>query len=242
MATGLRLDVGKLKGRLNALKSKTAANEFRPELERFASRTLADCIQATPVRALSVIESNQRKQYEHRINYIPSFHTLEDPTLIVNDAGEEWIYAFGKWHNAAWHLRDEVWGIYMDLSQERMRRVATMQSDFVNGRAQARFLYQRSWWQVAQSLGLALSVAAAIIESHSRRKPRKEPPKAYGQWRGGKNVLAVVIVNPFLEIAGKYWRGNGKAILAQATAKNRARFYKECSDKVKREISAARRT
>jgi len=240
--TGLRINTEKLRKRLRAFADKSKAEDFRPELVRFASRTLADCIQATPVRALSVIEANQRKQYERRINYIPSYHELEDPSLIVNDQGEEWIYAFGKWYNAQWNLKDEVWGAYMDLAQERARRMATLQSDFVNGRAQARFLFQRSWWQVAQSLGIALSVAAAIIDSRSRKKPAKAPSKAYGQWRGGKSALSIVIFNPFLSIAGKYWKGNGKSILDQATVKNRARFYKECSDKMKRSIAEARRT
>jgi len=241
--TGLRLDtaVGKISKRLEKLKQKTTASEFRPELERHTARVLATCIETTPVRDLALIEANQREEYENRINYIPSIHTTEDPMLIVKDEGE-FLYCFGKWYRPDVHkLRDDIWAMYEMLMQERNRRMATSQSDFVNGRSQARFLYQRSWWQVAQSLGLAMAVSAAIISSKTRKKPAKEPHKAYGQWRGGKTVLSVVILNPFLDIAGKYWKGNGKAILAQATAKHRASFHKEVEDKIKREISAARR-
>lgn len=234
--------VSQIKRRLDKLKGAMTAQNFKPELERFAARTLATCIESTPVRELALIERNQRKQYERRINYIPSYHTLEDPSLIVNERDEEWIYAYGKWYNAEWKLRDEIWAAYMQLSQERERRMRTAQSDFVTNRAQARWLYRKSWWQVVQSLGLALSVAAAIIDSRSRKKPAKEPHKAYGQWRGGKTALSVVIINPFLDIATKYWKGNGKNILAQSVAKHRARFQKECNDKIKRAISNARQT
>lgn len=240
--TGLRMDtaIGTIRRRLEKVKTNLSAASFRPELERFAARTLATCIETTPVRSLALIEANQRKQYEHRINYIPSFHTLEDPSLIVNDQGEEWVYCFGKWHNAEWRLRDEVWSAYQMLAQERARRMQTLERNFIDGRSQARFLYRKTWWQVAESLGIALKVAAAIIDSRTRKKPAKEPHKAWGQWRGGKTVISVVIINPFLDIAGKYWKGNGKQILASAISKHRARFYKECEDKVKREISAVR--
>lgn len=242
MTTGLRIDtmVNQIRRRLDKLKSNTNANAFRPELERFAARTLATCIESTPVRELGLIERAQRKQYEHRINYIPSYHTLEDPTLIVNERDEEWLYVSGKWYRADWNLNGEVWGAYQELSQERARRMQIAQSDFVNARAQARWLYRKSWWQVAQSLGLAMSVAAAIIDSRTRKQPPREPHKAYGQWRGGGAVLSVVIINPFLDIKTKYWRGNGKNILAQSIAKHRARFWKEVNDKVKRETSKAR--
>ncbi len=162
--------------------------------------------------------------------------------LIVNEGWEEeWVFYAGRWYKSSWHLPDEVFAAYQELATERQRRLATAADDFVDMRAQARFLYQRSWAQVMQSLGLSFSVAAAILTSHTRRNPAKEPPRGYGQWRGGKDVLSIVIVNTFLDIKGKYWQGNGKAILAQATAKNKARFFKECGDKVKREISAARR-
>lgn len=241
MTTGLRLPIDTLRRRFAKLKDSTRAEDFRPELARFATATLKDCIATTPVRSDALIARNQVVQYHHRVNYIPSFHTLNDPTLIHNEQEEDWIYYGGKWYNGAWDLPSDVYAAYQELWQERQRRLSTAQGEFVDERKQARFLYQRSWWQVMQSLGLSASVAAAISASRTRRKPAKEPSRGYGQWRGGKNVLTILIVNTFLDVKGKYWQGNGKAILAQATAKNKTRFFKECGDKVKREIATARR-
>lgn len=240
--TGLRLDTvtGVLGKRIAALKQSTQASNFRPELERHVSRVLTDCIASTPARPEAKITAAQHNQYRSRINAIPSVHTLTDPALRVNDVGEEWIYNAGKWYRSDWHLPDEVFAAYQALAEERARRMATVESEFISNRLQARWLYQRSWWQVAKSLGIALGVAAQIIASHTRRKPAKEPPKGYGQWRGGKSVLSVTIRNPFLDTAGRYWNGNGQQILAQATAKNLPRFQKEVNDKIKRDISAAR--
>lgn len=240
--TGLRIapQLGVLGKRLERLKRTMSASEFKPELATYAKRTLEDCVRTTPVRSEAIITKAQATQYDHRVNYIPSVHTLHNPTLIVNDTGEHWIYVNEKWYNGEWHLPDEVYAAYQELLIERERRMQTSRSEFINERKQARFLYRRSWYQVAQSLGLALSVGAAIINSRTRKKPPKEPPKAYGQWRGGAKVLSVVIRNVFLDIRTKYWNGNGKQILAQAQAKNRAAFIKACSDKAKREISAAR--
>ncbi len=242
MATGLKIDTitGVLGRRIAKLKQSTQASSFRPELERHVSRVLTDCIAMTPARPEAKITAAQRGQYKARINAIPSVHTLTDPALRVNDMGEEWIHANGKWYRSDWHLPDEVYAAYQQLAEERARRMSTLESEFIANRLQARWLYQRSWWQVAKSLGIALSVAAQIIASHTRRKPAKEPPKGYGQWRGGKSVLSVVIRNPFLDAAGRYWNGNGQQILAQSTAKNLPRFQKEVNDKIKREISAAR--
>lgn len=241
--TGLRIapQLGVLSRRLGKLKASTRASDFRPELERFTKRTLDDCVKATPVRNEALIQRAQVKQYHNRVNYIPSFHTLEDPTLIVNEQGQHWVFSNGKWYNAEWKLPSDVFADYSQLSEERDRRMQTVQSDFINERKQARFLYQRSWWQVGQSLGLAVAVVAGVISSHTRKA--KEPPRAYGQWRGGGKVLSAAIFNTFLDVVTKYWpKGNGKQILAQATAKNRARFIKECEDKTKRAISAARRS
>lgn len=240
--TGLRLPIDTLKRRFAKLKDSTRAEDFRPEIARFVTATLKDCIATTPVRSLDLIQRNQYRQYDHRVNYIPSFHTLIDPTLIHNEGFEEdWIFYAGKWYKGSWHLPDEVYAAYQELTAERERRLSTAADDFVDARAQARFLYQLSWAQVAQSLGLSLAVAAAILASYTRRKPAKAPPRGYGQWRGGKGVLSVAIFNPFLYAKGKYWDGNGRAILATATAKNLPRFNREVQDKVKREIEAARR-
>lgn len=236
--TGLRLDTvtGVLGKRIAALKQSTQASNFRPELERHVGRVLTDCIASTPARPEAKITAAQHNQYRARINAIPSVHTLTDPALRVNDVGEEWIYNAGKWYRSDWHLPDEVFSAYQALAEERARRMATVESEFIANRLQARWLYQRSWWQVAKSLGIALGVAAQIIASHTRMKPAKEPPKGYGQWRGGGRVLSVVIRFTFLDTKTAYWIGNGEQILKQADAKNRPRLLKEVNDKIKREI------
>lgn len=241
---GLRLDtaIAKIQKRLGKLKESTRADAFRPELQQFAQRTLEDCIRTTPVRDEAKIQRAQEIQYKHRINYIPSVHELADPSLIVNDQGQAWIFYAGKWYNAEWRLPAEVFVAYEELNQERERRLETSQSDFIEGRKQARFLYQKSWFQVAQSLGISVPAGSQILISHSRHEPKKEPPRGYGQWRGGQQVLSIAVYNPFLDIETRYWIGNGKQILAQATAKNRARFYKDVEDKTKRMISAARQS
>ncbi len=195
----------------------------------------------TPVRDEGLIAAAQATQYRHRVNYIPSVHELADPSLIVNDAGQAWILYAGKWYNAEWNLPIEVWAAYQDLNEERNRRLETSQSEFIEARKQARFLWQRSWWQVAQSLAITIGVMAEIIASKTRRKPPKEPPKGYGQWRGGGQIISIVIYNPFLEEEGEYKVSNGKQILAQATAQNKSRFYKDVNDKISRLISTARK-
>lgn len=235
--------VGTLRKRLGALKQSCAASEFRPELERFTRDTLNDCITTTPIRSEALITANQRKQYKRRINFIPSAHELIDPSLRIDGTtGEPWIYFASKWYNGNWHLPDEVYAAYMGLNDERERRLSTIETEFIAERKQARLLYQKSWTQVGNSLGLSVKSSASILASHSRHEPKKEPSRAHGQWRGGKTALSVVIMNPFLDQKGRYWKGNGKQILAQATAKNKPRFLKSVEDKVKRKISAARAT
>jgi len=242
--TGFRLapQLGVIGKRLGKLKESTRADSFKPEMQRYVTATLRDCVTTTPVRNESLIARNQARQYRNRINYIPSFHTLENPSLIVNENGQEFIYYNDKWYRGDWRMPPEVFAAYSMLMEERNRRMQTAQSDFVNERKQARFLYRKSWYQIGQSLGLSIAAPGEVTASHSRKQPAKEPPKAYGQWRGGYRVLSVAIFNPFLDKKTAYWNGNGKQILAQAQAKNRPRFLKECQDKVKREISAARRS
>lgn len=243
--TGLRLDtaVGTLRKRLAKLQTSTSASSFRPELEKFAKNTLNDCIIATPIRSEALIAKNQHIQYAHRVDYIPSYHDLLDPSLRINqNTGEAWIYCGGKWYNANWHLPDYVYTAFLDLNEERERRLATYESEFIAERKQARFLYIKSWVQVAQSIGLGTAGGSSILSSHSRHNPLSEPIKGYGQWVKDAKSLTLFIVNKFLEIKTRYWIGNGKQILAQSTAKNRPAFYKSVEDKVKREISAARRT
>lgn len=243
--TGLRVDLAtkKIADRLQRVQRNCTANDFRPEVERHVGRVLADCIQATPVRDEALITKNQLVQYHHRIDYIPSFHELLNPTLIVNEVGDTWMFFNDNWYKIhEWKLPPQIYGIAQELIAERTRRLSTSQGDFVNMRKQARFLYQRSWWQVAQSLGVAFAVASAIIDSHTRKVPAKAPPKAFGQWRGGLKVLSVVIFNPFLDQVTKYWKGEGKQIRDRAIAKSEPRFIRDCHAKITREIVAARRT
>jgi len=200
MATGLRLDaaIGTLRKRLAKLDRDTRAIEFRPELERFTAATLNDAIKATPVRSEALITKNQAVQYHHRINYIPSYHSQTDPSLIVNDQGEGWILCDGKWYRSDWNLPMNVWAAFQELNAERDRRMSTIQTEFIAERKQARWLYRKSWVQVARSLGFGSDGGSAITSAHSRHEPKKEPPKGYGQWRGGKNTLSVVSFSPSL--------------------------------------------
>lgn len=215
--------------------SKVQASAFRPEVARFTKRTLQTAIQLTPVRSLQTIEAAQRKQYANRVNYIHSIHEVEDPTLIVKD-NVEWLYAHGRWWAASyWDLPSEIEAIHQDLLAERERRLQTSEGDFIAMRAQARFLYQRSWWQAGQSLGINVTgTGGGIINSHSRHNPPVDPPKAYGQWRGGKYVLSVVIENPFLEQESRYKPFSGKEILSDATSRETAVFLAEVETKLAR--------
>lgn len=233
--TGLRLNVRALQSAFERKLSKVRADAFRPEIARLVKRTLQTAIRLTPVRELSLIRAAQARQYQNRINHIPSVHELEDPTLIVKD-GVHWLYAHGKWWPATYrHLPDEIDSIYQELLSERERRLQTSEGDFIAMRAQARFLYPRSWWQVGQSLSINITGAGAEIRNaHSRHNPPKDPPKAYGQWRGGKYVLSVVIANPFLEEESRYKPWSGKDILAAATQIEKAAFNAEVESKLGR--------
>lgn len=232
--TGLRLDARSLARQFQQKLSKVTADAFRPEVTKFAKRTLETCVKLTPIRPLATIRAAQKKQYANRVNNIPSVHTLEDPTLIVKD-DVHWLYAQGRWWPASFReLPSDIQAIHDELNSERERRLETSEGDFIAMRAQARFLYRRSWWEAGQSIGLSISVDQAVIDSHSRHNPPANPPKAYAQWRGGKNVLSVVIFNPFLETESRYKPFSGKAILLQATEINRPRFDADLSVKLAR--------
>lgn len=236
--TGLRFDLRAMQKAYERKFSKVQAGAFRTEVARFTKRVLQTSIRLTPVRSLATITAAQRRQYANRINYITSVHELIDPTLIVKD-GIEWLYANGRWWAATYrHLPDEIETIHQELLAERDRRLQTSEGDFIAARAQARFLYQRSWWQAGQSLGINVTgVAPEVIASHSRHNPPQDPPKAYGQWRGGKYVISVVIQNPFLEQDSEYKPFSGKAILAQATQIEQPAFMAEVESKLARLIA-----
>lgn len=234
--TGLRINLRDFRQQFERRLMRVTADAFRPEVARFAKRTLQTAIELTPVRPLATIQKAQRKQYANRIGHIPSVHTLEDPTLVVKPDGVHWLYANGQWWAASYrHLPDEIAGIYQELLSEHERRANTSESEFVAERAQARFLYQRTWYQVGSSLGINITGAGADVRNaRSRHNPPKDPPRAYGQWRGGKYALSISIQNPLLEQESRYKPFSGKAILAKAVAINKPSFDSEYAAKLER--------
>ncbi len=242
MPSGLRLPIAKIRARLEKVKSSVTADAFRPEVMEFAGKSLTTAMEATPVRDESLIEENQKREYEHRVNYIPSIHWQQEPRMIVNENGVKLVAMNGRWYAPEFHhTPEEVQSAFAELDAERERRLATTERDFIDARKQARFLYQRSWYQVMQSLGLAMSVAAQVISSVTRRWPMVSPPKAYAQVRGGKDTLTVVVYNPFLEQDSRYKPFSGKEILSAAIAKNKPEFIRKVENKVRRLIYAARK-
>lgn len=238
---GFRIDVTNLRRKLARKERALTAESFRPELEKHATAVLNDAAASTPVRDLSTIQAAQNKQYDARINCIPSAHELIDPSLRVNsNNGQHWLFSGGKWYLASeWKLPPNQWAQYQALEQERNRRMQKPRGQFISERAQARFLYRKSWLQVGQSLGLRMRSTGQVANSHTRRKPPKEPPRGYGQWRGGRNVLSAVVYNPFLEIPSRYKQFSGRAILAAAQAKNAPRFLRATEAKMKRTLANA---
>lgn len=225
--TGFRI-VSPLLSVIAGLKVNPRASDFAPETRRFLSRTLTTCVSLTPARSLATIRAAQRKQYANRVNYIPSVHDLLDPTLIVKSDGTQWLYAGQKWYRPdVWQLSDDVWNTYQSLLSERERRLETEESDFIEHRAQARFLYKKSWVEVGQSAGVSVNASGAVRQSETRRDPPKDPPKGYAQIRGGNTVYSIVVYNPFLEQDSRYKPFSGKTILAQAMAQHQAQFEAE---------------
>lgn len=100
----------------------------------------------------------------------------------------------------------------------------TEEAAFIEHRAQARFLYKRSWYEVGQSVGIDVPCSQQVKDSRTRRKPPQNPPRGYAQRRGGKGVYSIVVYNPFLEEESAYKPFSGKAILAQAMQKHEAQF------------------
>lgn len=238
----LRLPVKRIQTRLARLGASVTASEFKPELLEFTGKVLATCIAKTPVRNEALIVANQRREYEHRVNYIPSIHWRTEPRMIVNENGVKLVAMNGRWYAPEFHHSpEEVQAAFLELDAERERRLATAESDFVDARKQARFLYRKSWWQVAQSLGLAVSIASQIIASVTRRWPMISPLKAYAQIRGGKSTISVVVFNPFLEQEGRYKPFSGRTILSSAAAKHRPEFMRKVENKVRRLMYAAKK-
>lgn len=222
---GFRIDTSRLREKLKRIKLGITAEQFRPELLNFARKGLQRAAERTPVRSLSLIRSNQKRQFYNRTHYIPSVHTTEDPTLIVKEDGTHMVFAGGKWYCATYRtLPPEVEGKYFELLSELQRRLETSESEFIQERAQARFLYRRSVYEQARSLGLSIGISAAVAASHSRHNPPKDPPKGYAQWRGGKVVLSVVFFSPLSRLPSRFMRFDAAAILGESMRKFRPAF------------------
>ncbi len=138
-----------------------------------------------------------------------------------------------QFHDRARFIRKNPGSSTRSVSQER----------FVKERAQARFLYRKSWKQCADSAKLRISVSAQVANSVTRRRnPVVQPPRGYAQWRGGGEALSLVIYNPFLEQKSDYKKFTGVDILKRATAMNQAKFKRDIDNRIRRAIYAASRS
>lgn len=237
-ALKFKFDDSRWQRKLARLRGRVTAKAFDPQLRRFVRNTLISAVKLTPVRSFSVIRSNQSKQYDHRVNYIPSYHEESDPCLIVRDE-IHWLKYDGRWFKAnEWRLPDHIWGAYQQLSMERDRRLTTQLGNFIRARAQARFLYARSWLQCGQSVGITIPVDPGTRSATSRHNPPKAPPRGYIQIRGGKGTLSYVIYNPFLEQRSEYKPWSGKAVLEDAASRHIPMYLSDVGTKL-REICAS---
>lgn len=244
-AVGLRLPLDKLKSRLRKLREACKPTDFKAELDTYTTRTLKGAMNKTPVRRPSIITRNQKRQYEHRINYIPSYHELNDPSLRVRD-GVVLLFFGGKWYRPeAHHIPQQAWSAYQQLMAERARRMQMSESGFIEYRVQARFLYRKTWWQIGLSLNLAVLASANTQDSVTRRRnPTVIPPKAYGQPRGGTHTISYAIFNPFLaqqNAESKYAQFDAQQILRDAAIKNKPAFLRAVRAHVARAIREARK-
>jgi len=106
-------------------------------------------------------------------------------------------------------------------------------AQFLAGRAPARFLYRASWGQLARSLGLQIPESQQVKTAKTRRKPEIQPPRAYGQIRGGKRTFSVVMFNPFLAIPSRYKKFTGEEIIADAQKKHERQFKRQVNKRLK---------
>lgn len=244
-ASGLRLPVDRIRKRLERLRQSCRADDFKTELDTYTTRTLKDAMNHTPVRRPSLITRNQRKQYEHRINFIPSYHELTDPSLRVRE-GIVWLYFGGKWYRPDAHkIPAQAWAVYQQLNAERERRIAMSESDFIAYRVQARFLYRKTWWQIGISLNLPVLASAGAQDSVTRTRPARIPPRGYGIARGGKTVISYIIMNPFLaqqNAESEYAQFDAEAIFHAAAVRNKPGFVRAVENHVRRAMAAAKRS
>ena len=104
---------------------------------------------------------------------------------------------------------------------------------FLAGRAPARFLYRASWGQLARSIGLTIPESQQVKNARTRRKPEVQPPRAYGQIRGGKRAFSVVMFNPFLAIPSRYKDFTGEEIISEAQKKHERQFRRQVNKRLK---------
>ena len=109
---------------------------------------------------------------------------------------------------------------------------------FLAGRAPARFLYRASWGQLARSIGLTIPESQQVKNARTRRKPEVQPPRAYGQIRGGKRVFSVTMFNPFLAIPSRYKDFTGEEIISEAQKKHEKQFRRNVNKRLKVTIYA----
>lgn len=209
---------------------KITANDFSPELNRFLKNSLQEAMRNTPVRDVALINKNQRKQYDRRLNYIPSYFDRQNTVLIFNDKNEQWMRMDGVWYRPdIWEIPENVYAVYQQLLSERMRRDEVGKQEFIKERAQARYLPKRSWWEIGQSAGVNVRASQSVIASHSRHNPPKAPPKGYVRRVGGKNTFSIVVYNPFLEQQSRYKFVSGKQLIENAMNANRPRYKSDLS-------------
>ncbi len=224
--TGFRVKAPILKG-FDEMR-KIRADDFEPELKRLLKNALQDAMRNTPVRDLTLINKNQKKQYDRRLNYIPSYFDREHSVLIFNEDNEQWLRVDNKWYRPdIWDLPDDVYQIYEGLLAERMRRDEAPKQEWIKERSQARFLYKRSWYEIGQSAGVNVRASQSVIASHSRHNPPKRPPRGYVRRVGGKNTLSIIVYNPFLEQQSRYKQFSGQQLIDNAMTFHRQRFNKD---------------
>lgn len=225
MSASLRFNVAEFRRQMALKKKRVSASSFRPQMREFVSRSLSRAAANCPTRDLALIVAAQSKQYDNRVNYIPSIHDdAADPRLIVK-GDVSWLFSRGRWFRVPGHnMPDEDWANFAMLDAERNRRLETPKDSFIAHRAQARWLYAQQFWLIARSLGVRIAIIGEAIASRSRRQPPKRPAHPNARWQGGKEVLAAVIVAPFLSQQTAYWDGNGLDVLKEASDAERPAF------------------
>lgn len=224
--------------KLENAKAEIRLETFKPILLDFVRKSLVTAIKLTPEREYQLIKAAQNRQYNHRINYIPSFHSLENPSLVVK-GNDTWLFFNGKWYKPLeWKVSAEVWSVFNQLKAERDRRLQTSRADFIAHRAQARFLYKKSWVQVGASIGLDVRAPQNVLKSLTRREPPKDPDKGYAQIRVGKTVLSVVIYNPFVQEQTAYWQNDGSVYILDAMNQHRSNFNAQVKRHIERVLYA----